>query len=330
MPHLFNPFLVNPPSGDPGLFIPFFFSKRAILFDLGEIVSLSPRDLLKVSHVFVSHTHMDHFCGFDHLLRILLGREKTLCLYGPDGFLKNLEGKLNGYSWNLVNNYANSLILQATEIGNGFRITRRYLCQNKFKPCEDDRIDYPNSPILHDEPSFSVSTEILDHGIPTLGFTVKEKYKINIRKDVLEDLGLTPGPWIYELKQALYAGQGLDEVIEFTENKRFSLKELADRLTLITRGQKLAYISDVAFTQSNCEKIVKLVDKADHLFIESAFLDQDSAHAEKKHHLTAKQAGRIAALSGVKRFTLFHFSPRYDDPEKLFYHEAMTEYMKCL
>jgi ribonuclease Z len=329
MPHLFNPFLVNRPSGDPGLFIPFLFTKRAILFDLGEIFSLSPRDLLKVSHVFVTHTHMDHFCGFDHLLRILLGREKTLCLYGPDGFLKNLEGKLNGYSWNLVNNYTNRFILQATEIRTGCRITRRYLCQSKFNPCEDDHVDCPGSPILHDEPSFSVSAEILDHGIPALGFAVKEKYKINIRKGVLEDLGLTPGPWIYELKQALYADQGLDEVVELSK-KKFTLKELADRLALITKGQKIGYISDVAFSQSNCEKIIKLVDRADHLFIESAFLDQDRAHAEKKYHLTAKQAGRIAALSGVKRFTLFHFSPRYDAPEKLFYHEAMTEYAKCL
>jgi ribonuclease Z len=327
MPHVFNPSLVNPPSGDPGLFVSFFFNKRAILFDLGEIACFFPRDLLKVSHVFITHTHMDHFCGFDHLLRILLGREKILYLYGPEGFLKNLEGKLNGYSWNLVSNYTNCLIIQATEIGSDFRITRQYKCQNQFIPCKEDLIEYSKSPIIYDEPSFSISTAILDHGIPTLGFAVQEKFKINIRKDVLESMGLMPGPWVQTLKQALYSDQDLDTPIEISK-KNFSLRELASRLTIITQGQKIAYIADSAYTESNCHKMIKLADKADHLFIESAFLDCDGHHAEKKIHLTAKQAGKIAALAGVKRFTLFHFSPRYTDHKEIFYQEAMSEYMK--
>jgi ribonuclease Z len=327
MPHVFNPSLVNHPSGDPGLFVSFLFNKRAILFDLGEIASLSPRDLLKVSHVFITHTHMDHFCGFDHLLRILLGREKILYLYGPEGFLKNLEGKLNGYSWNLVNNYTNCLILQATEIGSSLRITRQYKCQNKFIPCQEDLIENSNSPVLHDEPSFGVSMTILDHGIPTLGFAIQEKFKINIRKDVLESMGLTPGPWVQTLKQALYADHDLDTLLEISK-KNFSLRELASQLIIITQGQKIAYIADSAYTESNCDKMIILADKADHLFIESAFLDRDRHHAEKKIHLTAKQAGKIAALAGAKRFTLFHFSPRYAGHEEIFYQEATSEYMK--
>jgi len=61
MPPLINPRLVNPPFGDPGLFAPFFHKKRALLFDLGDISSLSPKDILKITHCFVSHAHMDHF-----------------------------------------------------------------------------------------------------------------------------------------------------------------------------------------------------------------------------------------------------------------------------
>ncbi|MEW5910730.1 MAG: MBL fold metallo-hydrolase, partial [Thermodesulfobacteriota bacterium] len=88
----FHPKLVNSPFEDPGLFISFLFEKKGILFDLGNLSSLSSKELLKVSHVFVTHTHMDHFIGFDSLLRLLLGRRKRVYLYGPLGFLRHLEG----------------------------------------------------------------------------------------------------------------------------------------------------------------------------------------------------------------------------------------------
>ena len=93
----FNPRLINGAFDDPGLYIPFLFQNRALIFDLGDITNLSSRDLLKISHGFVTHTHMDHFIGFDRLLRKALGREKTLVLFGPEGFIKNVEGKLSFY-----------------------------------------------------------------------------------------------------------------------------------------------------------------------------------------------------------------------------------------
>ena len=51
----FYPKMVNGPFDDPGVFVPFLFQHRAILFDLGEIYTLSARDILKISHIFVSH-----------------------------------------------------------------------------------------------------------------------------------------------------------------------------------------------------------------------------------------------------------------------------------
>ena len=93
------------------MLIPFLFEKRALIFDLGDIHSLSTRDILKISHIFITHTHMDHFVGFDRVLRLFLGREKNLYMYGPEGFIKNVEGKLAGYSWNLVGNFSNSFFI---------------------------------------------------------------------------------------------------------------------------------------------------------------------------------------------------------------------------
>ncbi len=130
----FLPRLVNGPFDDPSLYIPFFYEKRAVIFDLGDICSLSSRDILKISHIFVTHTHMDHFIGFDKLLRLSLGRDQDLFMYGPENFIKNVEGKLAGYSWNLVKNYTNLLSLHVTEVHDDHLVTKDYICQNGFIP----------------------------------------------------------------------------------------------------------------------------------------------------------------------------------------------------
>ena len=48
--------------------------------------------------------------------------------------------------------------------------------------------------------------------------------------------------------------------------------------------------------------------------------------AAEKHHLTARQAGTLAARAGAKQFTVFHFSPRYSDQEYLLQKEAREAY----
>lgn len=330
---LFHPRTVNSPFGDPGLFISFLFDKRAILFDLGDIYSLPSKDILKISHVFVSHTHMDHFSGFDRLLRLLLGRDKDIHLYGPEDFLKNVEGKLAGYSWNLVQNYKNSLILHATEVNHDQKLTKIFRCINKFSSDPEIIINRFNG-ILHEEPAFSVSALILDHGIPCLGFSIKEQFHVNIIKENVEALGLEIGPWLRNLKDALFKRQDPNSEFEIYSGKKkdikriFILGELSEKIVLITPGQKITYIGDVAFNKSNIDKIIEFAKGSDYLYIEASFLNKDSALAEKKFHLTARQAGYLAAMAKAKLFTIFHFSPRNIGNERLLYREARQEYEK--
>jgi ribonuclease Z len=326
----FLPRLVNEPLGDPGLFIPFLHQKRAILFDLGDIHSLSARDVLKISHVFVTHTHMDHFIGFDRLLRFLLGRDQDLYLYGPEGFIKNVEGKLAGYSWNLVHNYSNHLALHVTEVRTDQLTTRDYICQKGFVP-DDKAAEDDFYGLLHQEPTLSVFSCVLDHGLSCLGFAIKERFHVNIKKTGLARLELEIGPWIKRFKQALFDHEDPDSKFEIPSGKRqaqktYVLKDLAEQIALITPGQKVSYITDVSYSESNVEKIVELVKDSDHLFIEASFLDKDKDIAEKKGHLTARQAGRIAGKANVQRVTPFHFSPRYQGQELILEQEVMDAY----
>src|SRR5690606_765956 len=77
-------------------------SGDAALFDAGSLDALSNRDLLKVRHVFVSHTHIDHFIGFDKLLRVNVPHFRSIEVCGPKGIISNVQGKLHGYLWNLL------------------------------------------------------------------------------------------------------------------------------------------------------------------------------------------------------------------------------------
>ena len=80
------------------------------------------------------------------------------------------------------------------------------------------------------------------------------------------------------------------------------------------------------YNESNIEKIVELVKNSDHLFIEASFLEKDRDIAEKKCHLTARQAGLIAGKARVKQLTPFHFSPRYQGQGHILEKEAMDAY----
>jgi ribonuclease Z len=330
MPPDFVPRFINSPFEDPGIFIPLRFRNQAVLMDMGDLSPLSPRDLLKISHAFVTHTHMDHFFGFDRLLRVLLGRGKHLNIYGPKGFLAQVEGKLSAYSWNLVKNYPESLMITAHELDDERIVSCSYSCLEGFSAVSD-RIASPYKGVILEKPGFTVSGKILDHGIPVLGFLLEERFHIHIKKNALVDLGLSTGPWLTRFKQSLYGLEDPDTLftVDGPENspaRSFGLKDLKEAITVITPGRKIAYVTDVAWHEENVRRILAFVRGVDRLFIEACFLEEHRAIAAEKQHLTARQAGEIAARAQVKQFDVFHFSPRYQGMENLLYLEARQAY----
>ncbi len=204
---IFQPRLVNDPFGDPGLYLDILFERRALLFDLGDIAALPPRKVLRVSHVFVSHTHMDHFIGFDRLLRICLGRERPLHFYGPEGFIGQVAHKLAAFTWNLVENYAIDLHITAHEVhADGTLTNAEFNSREKFMRRDSGSTTIADG-VLLDEPAFSVRCAVLDHKTPCLAFAVQEAMHVNVWRNKLAELGLEPGPWLREVKHAVLAGE---------------------------------------------------------------------------------------------------------------------------
>ncbi|MBI2752119.1 MAG: MBL fold metallo-hydrolase [Betaproteobacteria bacterium] len=314
--------LVNGVFGDPTLYIDLRFEGRALLFDLGDLAALPPRKILRVTDVFVTHAHMDHFSGFDRLVRICLGRQAAIRLYGPAGFIERVTHKLAAYTWNLVANYPGDFTLVAHELADADRVTRaRFRCRGRFAPEPLAETPAPAG-VLLDEPAFRVRAAVLDHDTPCLGFALEEKTHVNVWKNRLDELGLQAGPWLNELKHEVQRGAPEDTPIraswtdgEQRHERSFALGELKAAVLRLVPGEKLCYVTDVVYHAENERRIAALAADADILFIESVFLEQDADHAARKFHLTARQAGRIARAARAKRVVPFHFSPRYAERE---------------
>lgn len=310
--------LVNGRFGDPVLLIDFKFERRALLFDLGDVTALSTRQLLRVSDAFVTHAHMDHFAGFDHLLRVCLGRDTGITLYGPPGFAEQVGHKLAAYTWNVIENYETEFVVTAWEVHPHWCMQgARYSSRRRFaaEPLGERRLA-PG--LLCDEPGFRVRTAFLDHLTPCLALAFEEAVHVNVLKTELEAMGLPTGAWLTELRRKVRENAPADTPITVRWRDRdghreriLSLGELRRRVLQFVPGQRIVYATDLAMTDENAAAVAALAHGADLLYIEAAFLEADAEHARRKAHLTARFAGEVAARAGVREAVPFHFSTRY-------------------
>jgi len=314
MTPLFQPRLLNSPFGDPALYIGLQGEGNALLFDIGDISRAAPRLLLKITDVFISHTHIDHFIGIDHLLRLNLTRNRLLRLYGPPGIIANMTGRLRGYTWNLTDTYP--FMLDVHEIGVRTIRVRRFSCSEKFKPGPARRLPFNGTVVNH--PHYRVLTQRLNHnGITSLAFRIEEHSRININKDALGRLGLPVGPWLQTLKKNIRSGIADDSKIAIPASggrtaRTMLLGELMRELVHMTSGEIITYVSDSGATPGNIKKIKQLAVGVDRFFCEAAFIERDAAKARRSGHFTARQAGLLARACGAKKLSVFHFSPRYE------------------
>src|SRR5919106_5663226 len=314
----FAPRLINGAFEDPVLFIGFHYERRAMLFDLGRLDRLSVKEILRLSDVFVLHTHIDHFIGFDQLLRFSLNREQELRLFGPTGFIENVRGKLAGYTWNLIRDYPLTLVVYEID-----GVTMRRV---EFKAAHDFRLEgeasSPFSETLLEEPALCVRAAILDHKIPCLAFSLEEFNRLNVKPDVLQAMGFNSGPWLDELKTMVRENRPRETHLQIPLSsggkKELTLQEWHDLLIVESRGQKIVYVVDNQYNVTNAGQILSLAKNADLFYCEASFSQTEEAIAKERFHLTATQAGLIARQAHVTRLIPFHFSLRYQsEPDRL-------------
>jgi ribonuclease Z len=321
MKPVFHLKLLNGFFEDPCLYIRILYERRGILFDAGVLNSLNPSDLYKITDVFVTHTHMDHFIGFDTLLRAVLRREQPLNVYGPSGILPCVQGKLKGYTWNLIEDYPAEINVFAYS---GRNVTHAlFAAKNKFR--KETISTRQSDGLLLDEPLFTVRAVKMDHGIPCLAYSLEEKFHINIDKALLTARRLPVGPWLNEFKSILREHPGAGQRRIRVGKRDLRVADLSD-IARITKGQKISYATDIGMTKKNISRLIPLIQGSDIFFCEAYFLEKDHKRAADRHHLTAKTAGAIARDAGVKKLELMHFSPKYRDCPEAVIREAVREF----
>lgn len=326
MARVFHYKVINNAFGDPTVFIRVLREKKAFLFDVGDIRKIPFNEILKVSDIFVTHTHIDHFIGFDQVIRAVLRRQEPLRVYGPENIIECVNGKLKGYTWNLVSDYP--LTIEVYAITHKKIKRAKFSASNRFKG--ETLPDLPMNSYILEEPFFKVKALILSHGIPVVAYSIEEDFHININKVELEKSGLKIGQWLGEFKKLIKLHYDYDpqillkpknptiEVKINTPKGQVKIEELF-HLLKITKGEKISYVMDVSPIDKNIRKIIEFVKGSDILFCEAYFLERDRDRAVERNHLTATLTGMIAGQANVKELVILHISPKYiENPEEVY------------
>jgi ribonuclease Z len=268
------------------------------LCDCGIASDLSIADCQRIAAIFISHTHIDHFCNFDTILRHQLGIQKTVIILGPQGIAKQVQAKIMAYTWNLIE--ANAICYEIREVQEE-QIWQTY----ELLPPEWNLkiLHKSQDEIIFENEVFKVRYTLLNHGIPTVAYLFEEYDKIKILPHPFK-----AGKWIKELKEAFELQQPKRTIV--IEEQSFLAENLFEYL-IIQKGYSIGYVMDYLANESNFQKIINLFKNIDELYIESYYKDADLNYALKNNHSTAKASGEVARRANVKRVVPVHHSRRY-------------------
>ncbi len=244
---------------------------KIILLDCGEgtqrqirIAGLSP----SIDKIFITHWHGDHSLGVGGIIQSInmSNASKLIEIFGPKGTKSSVKNILSAYKF-----YSR------------VHIKTRVIDAKREKLI--DRIG-----------KFSLYAINVKHGVPCLGYKIKEDDSINIRREMLEKFRIKPGKYLNELKQG--------------KDVEYNGKVLkASNFTYIKKGKKIVYLTDLKYEK----RLSRFAKDADLLIIEATLSSKFEKKAREIYHLTIADALRIGKEANVKKLVVVHTSQRYED-----------------
>lgn len=311
---MFHPSIKSLPDEDISIFFTVDNHSHAYMVDCGHASGYNVKELQNVRALFLSHMHMDHFIGFDQMMRHQVGSGNKVTVCGPKGIANQLSAKLRAYTWNLVDPmaieyevrevispelmYIYSLVPPIWETG----------LQRKIKA----------NPVFANE-EFEVRATILDHKTDSLAYRFDERSKIKIE---LRGTRFYGGPWVNQLKMAFENKNPEENII--IDGDTYQAKDLFDLLHTEV-GQSLGVIMDHAATPANHQKIIECFQGCDLVYMECFFKIADKELAEKHAHSYSQASAEVLKKAKVKEAIPIHFSRKYKEQER---QELVSEFMQ--
>lgn len=254
-----------------GLALKLLDERNAIwLFDCGEgtqmqilRTNIKPR---KIEKIFISHLHGDHIFGLPGLLssRSFQGGEEPIELYGPIGLENYVRTSLQVTKTHL------SYPLHFIELSEG---------------------------VIFEDKQFMVECMLLDHGIESYGFRVKEAdHEGMLQVDKLAELGIPAGPIYGKLKNG--------QKVTLLDGRVVDGKDLVGESK---KGRVVTIFGDTRYTN----KSASFAKYSDVIVHESTFNKNEAKLAKAYFHSTTYQAATIAKEARAKKLILTHISARY-------------------
>jgi ribonuclease Z len=259
-----------------------------ILFDCGEGTQIQVMRAglhpSRLSAIFITHLHGDHFNGLAGLLSTmgLDRRERPLVVVGPPGLSEYL-----------------ALMAKLKALYVSYPLEVRQFGPTSFKSSKG-AAEHSASPVLvYESDKYTVTAMPLEHRVFDLGYRVEEAARPG-RFDLerARALGIPEGPLFGRLQSG--------EVIELPGGRVISPSEV---LGPPRHGKTIAYCADTR----PCSGGRRLAREVDLLVHEATFAEDRTAEAASYGHSTAAQAAAVAKDSRAHRLLITHISARYAD-----------------
>ena len=303
--------VLGPPERDNALLVTVDTGHRIdrLLFDCGDrcLEDLSTGRRRDIDHVFFSHFHMDHVCGFDSWFRWVFGRtERPNVIWGPPGAAAILQHRFQGFVWNLLEDAEATWYVH--------EVYPRLVRRTRFELAEAFSVAHPAGDVPRDgtavltTPEYTVHALAMKHHGTSLAWAVRESPRLNLDIAKVTALGLPSGPWMNQLKS--------DEEGEVDlGGQTWSLAALREAVLQSTPGMSIAYLTDFLLDPDQEARLVPFLQGCMTVVCEAAYRAGDVELAEQNHHMTTQRSGRLAARAEVGRLVLFHLSARYTPEE---------------
>lgn len=262
---------------------------KLFMIDCGEGAQLQMRRLgisfSNLRHIFISHLHGDHMLGLPGLLSTMS--------------LQDVSGQVHVYT------FADGIAW----LKEFMRISRHHASADiVFHPIEQVRA------IVYEDNDLTVETIPLRHGVPTVGYTMREKPKLRKIKGDMVEFHEVP----YYKRPELKSGADFVKP-DGTVVPNAMLTSDPDP------SRSYAYCSDTSFAKS----VIEDVKDVDTLYHESTYADDKADRAKERGHSTARQAGIVAREAGVGKLIIGHYSKSYRD-ESLLLEQAREEFANTI